>query len=474
MRQFRTARCRVLACVLAGLVMLGCLPSAGATKTTTSRAAGEAAEAYLRAIARLNQGDFDRGIMEYYAFLLRGEDLVSVAVRRADLGSAHRSLLERLRQPSREKRTMLFVPLIERMLERCPEALKQIDLLLARAPKSAVLNFLKGEFLLESQMIGQAREQFRKLEEMPNNARFVKIAQHLVTRQGLGPQRDPETRRRFLIGAGFRQWDLMARDRARMFFETAIKEFPDDPQPARALVDLFLEERRPLEAEKIVTAWKAAHDQPLLELQQAGRLAVALGRHADAIPALEALAKASPDDLYIRFQLAEACYQCERYPEALEQFKRLFECDSNNVGFVQRYAECLVATGRCEAALELFTELASARPEVAYYRIEAAALHLRLGEFEEAKRVLKTLAADPAVPQGGVHELMETAEAGLAAETERRRKDDVESARRAAEAVSGGGPAAEHPSDDAVPSVPACREGAISLDEARRLAQMYE
>ncbi len=427
---------------------------------------GEMCGRYLRAITRLHSGDIDRGIMDYFTFLLRGQSLLSVAVRRSDLQVAQENLSSRMQRPALDKRTLLFLPLIERMLERWPEALRQLDVLLVKAPRSAVLTFLKGELLLECQKVDQARELFQKLEQMPNGAKFARLARFLISRQGLDAASDPKIRHRFLLSAGYRQWDLMARDRAKLFFEAAAKEFADDPQPAQALVEMYLEEQRPLEAEKIVAAWNARHARPLLGLQQAGRLALALGKYAEAIPALRELVKKDPDDAYVRFQLAECCYQCDQYDEALPHFKRLFEADSNNIGFAQRYAECLMGTGQLEPALDFFASLAEAKPDVPYYRIELAAIQLQLGRFQESKNLLVKLSADPDAPQILVREMLGNVDAKLAEETEK--------LRRASEAASGAPGKTAHPASESFSLESMKNECAITVGEARRLAQMYE
>lgn len=469
---------KLVSAVLCGVLAMGLCPVCGQTGSlppargkAASKASGDVGESYLRAITRLHGGDIDRGIMNYYSFLLQGQSLLSVAVRRSDLRTAQEHLASRMRRSPQDSRMRLFVPMIERMIERWPEALKQLDALLAQSPKSAVLTFLKGELLLECQKTDQARELFGRLAGMPNGHKLAKLAQILVSRQGLTAASDPEVRHQFLLSAGYRQWDLMARDSARVLFETAMREFPDDPQPARALVDMCLEVQQPLEAEKIVASWTARHGKPLLELQQTGRLAIALGRYDEAIPALCDLMRQDPDDVYARFQLAEACYQCDRYDEALLHFKRLFEGDPNNVGFAQRYAECLLRTGDLEAALSFFSELAKAKPDIPYYRIELASINIRLGQFEDAKSLLTELSTESGVSQKLVGEMMETVDAKLAEEAEKIRR----ASEAATDAFRATASSASDPfSSDVSNGETLKRVGVMTIGEARRLAQMYE
>ncbi|NLI76469.1 MAG: tetratricopeptide repeat protein [Candidatus Riflebacteria bacterium] len=356
-------------------------------------------DSYQEAMQAFARGEFFAGIKRYYKFLLFTDRLVSKAVRRRDLQQAQAALQQAARTGPATSTAQLALTLIDRILEDWPTANRRIDLLRRQAPASRLLSFLKGEFLLAQQQREDASRVLGGLLAGNPGQGLALLTRMLLERHGgpappaaatasattpPPPPPDPETRRRALLREAYHLWDAQDREAAVQAFGRVMNGFPDDPEAFQAAANLHYEMKRVREAESILRRWEDRTGRPLLPPLQEARILVALERFGKAVPLLEGLLRAEPDNEFARLLLAESLFQSGSYASAAVQFEAMQASDPLNIGIVYRLGFCLEATGHSDEAIALFQNLLRDDPGQPLLQMELAAIFERQGNLEEA------------------------------------------------------------------------------------------
>ncbi len=375
---------------LARLLVIGCLTAwAGALPVS---AAGPH-PLYGRALELMKKKDFQQGVTTYYKFLLLAEPSLSADARKHDLAGAFMYFTERRKQDPNDTRALFFLSLIDRCVHRMDRAGTQLDQVRNKHPKSNLLTFVKGEYCIVQEKISEGTGLFVKLKDTPLGAKLWKVAEFLMKRNGI--ETKGLERKQALLRKAYRYIDLMEREQAEGILKTLVKEFPDDPEPARALIELYLEWKKDDAAQAVADAWKKSQGRSPLAPLQEGRLAYQLGRYPDAIKVLEPLLKREPENEYAGMFLAESYFQTGRYEKAAELFQGFYDKDDANVSLAIRFATCLECTGKADKAIEVLDAAVLKNPKDLLIQLELGGVMERAGKLVDAAGYYRRVAFEP-------------------------------------------------------------------------------
>lgn len=157
-----------------------------------------------------------------------------------------------------------------------------------------------------------------------------------------------------------------------------------------------------------------------------GRIARETGRHADAVPHLQEALTLNPRLVAARGTLGEVLthagqledgerwlrdalerapspdrhaqlgynlQQQHRYDDAVSAYRRAFQLDSTNAGYLNNSARCLLAAGDADAALEEMRRAVTADPENPLWRVRSIDLALEAGNHDTAVDLAERAAA---------------------------------------------------------------------------------
>ncbi|RCK78772.1 MAG: hypothetical protein OZSIB_1125 [Candidatus Ozemobacter sibiricus] len=382
----------ILVLVMMGLAGLGGPRLAGAAPDPR----------YAKALELLKKKNYPEGVKEYYKFIILGDPSLSAEVRKADLAPAYAHFSERLAKEPNDSRARFFLALIDRCVHRLQQAGTNVDQVRNRHPKSNLLTFVKGEICLVQEMMAEASQLFLRLKEHSQGQKLWKVAAFLMKRNGV--EASALERKAALLKKAYRHIDLMERESAESLLATIIKEFPEDPEPVRALVDLYLEWKRFDQAQRVVDAWRAAQGRsPLLPIQE-GRLAYQLGRYADAIKALEPLLKREPGNEYAAMFLAESYFQMGNYVAATNLYRTLADQDPGNVALTIRLAACLECSGKAGEAAAVLEAAVGRQPKDLLLQLELGGMLERSGKLVDAAGWYRRVAFEPGPLQAMANE----------------------------------------------------------------------
>jgi predicted Zn-dependent protease len=352
-------------------------------------------------------GRFVAGIKHYYKFLLLTDRLLSTAVRRRDLRPARTAFENQLRTTPTDRTAQVALTLTDRLEEAWATATRRIERLRQNHPRSQLLTFLHGEFLLAQRRLAEAGRLLATLVSSPNARGLETLARLLLERHGatyapaaspddsstasparppatLADEGDPAARYAQRLRAAYRLWDLQDIQAALTEFTQLMEEFPNEAEAHRAAATLHLEHDRPRQAATIKEAWESRTGQPLLPPLEEARLLIALERFSEAVDLLERFLLEEPDNEHARLMLAECLYQSGSFAQAAVYYEELHTHDPGNLGLLFRLGLCLEATGRGEEAIALFQRWLDGNPRTPAVQVELAGLFERYGRLDEA------------------------------------------------------------------------------------------
>jgi tetratricopeptide (TPR) repeat protein len=212
---------------------------------------------------------------------------------------------------------------------RVPEAIKRLDDLAAKYPKSAVALEVKGDLLLEKQ----------------NSAE------------------------------------------AKAAFDEAIARAPKWWKPYRGLASAQASDKQTDEAIATLQKAESIVDQPMDLTAQRAALLEALGRSDEAIQTYEALAKRYPQSDLVANNLAMLLATYRRDPPSLDQADALASrfAHSPNPIFLDTYGWVLLKRGDAAAALPIFTRVLSSAPNALIPRYHLGMAQSVAGDDTDAR-----------------------------------------------------------------------------------------
>jgi tetratricopeptide (TPR) repeat protein len=360
------------------LVLLTLLPS----HLAASSPPGAASPAYRQALESLARRRFADGIKNYYKFVILHNPALSDEVRKADLAAARDFLQGFLRRQPQDKKAQFFLSLVERLQLRWESANAMVERLHGQHPRSYLLTFVRGEFLLAQDRFDEGLARIAKVREIPQGARMLPLVEFLEKR--FGDRQQPENRREILLQQAIRHIDLLERPAAWRVLEQARREFPDDLEAVRLMVDLALETGDLDRAEKTLQEWARQNQRPALTPVQESRLRYAQHRFADVIKILTPVAEREPGNEFVLQLLAESHFQMGDRDRAAGLFERLLTSQPKNLGVLLRLCLCLEMQGKRPAARAHLARTLENDPGNEMVRMEMASLYERARDYDEA------------------------------------------------------------------------------------------
>lgn len=132
--------------------------------------------------------------------------------------------------------------------------------------------------------------------------------------------------------------------------------------PELLAVTNHLYEGRVLRAEKFARAFLLKNPRHVEAMRLLADIGTRLGVHDDAIFLLETAIAIEPNNIQLRIDLIQVLRKRQRFAEALEQARRLYEKDPTSPVFQSLYAIESMQLGDFEAALKLFDQVLSTLP----------------------------------------------------------------------------------------------------------------
>jgi tetratricopeptide (TPR) repeat protein len=121
-------------------------------------------------------------------------------------------------------------------------------------------------------------------------------------------------------------------------------------------------EGRILRAEAIARAFLLKNPRNIEGMRLLADIGTRLGVHDDAIFLLETAIAIDPDNIQLRIDIIQVLRKRQRFTEALEQSRQLYEKDPNNPTFQSLHAIESMQLGDYEAALRLFDQVLATLP----------------------------------------------------------------------------------------------------------------
>jgi tetratricopeptide (TPR) repeat protein len=337
-----------------------------------------AGKAYHEAIDLLQKKQFVQGVKAYYKFLLAHDPLSSVEVRKSELRNARSFFVEEAKKTGGNQKALLLLSIVYRIVEFMDPAGGIVDKLLATRPDSPLLLFLKGEYSMWQDMVDTGTQYFLKLQEHPRGKNLWNVAKLVQKRYGV--DLEGEGKKNELIRRGYRHYDLMEWKKAEDMFRQVQREFPDEFEATRGLVEMFTEAGRLPDADqelKVLKTKSISKVIPYLEM----RLRFRQNRFAEVVQIAQPLLVENPGNNYLRGLHAEALFQEGKFAEALPFFSELLKFDPGNMGYIQRHVECLENSGNVSDAVSVLKAAISRHPACEDY------LRIQLGEIYERCRI---------------------------------------------------------------------------------------
>lgn len=356
---------------------------------TTAFAAGYEND-YVAAMDQIARKEYSEGVKTYYKFLLKVNPTLSIWTRKRDLSSAYAHFKNVSAANPSDSNAKLFLSLVFRIIENWRHAQASLEEIQKRHPSSCVLLFIKGEIFLGMDQIDKAIGVFQKLRMVPRASKLVILADLLMKRRGI--DKSASVRRAALLKRAYRHLDLLENVQAEAAFRLLIREFPEEVEGYRALIDLLVEERRFDHAERVLDTFRnVAGAKAQIPLQEA-RFRYFQGRFQEVVDILLPLEEREQTNDYFVFFLAESCFNIGKFAKSAVLFHRLSKNDPENLGFRLREAASLEGMGNQTLAVETMKRELYRRSDSALLRMELGCLLERMNRLDEAKAEYQILA----------------------------------------------------------------------------------
>ncbi len=346
---------------------------------------------YWSALDQLGKENFSVGVKKYYKFIITSEPLLSVPCRKMDLSKASRYFSDKLKQNPEDPKSVFSMGLISRILHQWPEAEEKIDKLRKKAPSSALLIFIRGEFYLQRRLEEEAKKAFAALAKNPLAKNFFFLAKMLLARSGIGEDSKSEDRKKSLLRIAFRHFDLMEYSQAEEILLQVRKEYPEDQESPKVLMQMYMERQKFKEADRILEEWARNHQKSLITPVQEARLRYFQQKYDKVVPLLKKISFDDPANECLRLMYAESLFVTKAYSEAIPHFQKLKEKDPDDPGLFNRLVTCLEQTGKTGETLEEYRKYIETHPKEIVFTLEYIAWLERTNELDKAEEQLKKI-----------------------------------------------------------------------------------
>ncbi|HNX74217.1 MAG TPA: tetratricopeptide repeat protein [Candidatus Rifleibacterium sp.] len=357
----------------------------GFTCTLTQLAGAAGGNPYLQAVEAFARKDYPSGVKKYYRFVTFSQIVLSKEIRENDLDEAQAYFDDLARQAENPEKPLLFLALIDRITDNLDRAHARLDSLRQKHPRSLLLAYLKGELLLAQNRSKEGRQYLDWVLKTAANSPFAEVTRAILNFYTKSGNADAEKRKKFLLAAAYRNWDLLEIAQAIRLFEIVAGDYPSDPEAFKSLVGIYLDLDNIDKAREINDRWQKSNRQPLLEPMTRVKLLLAEDKYSEAATILEKCLHNGADNGSARLLLADCRYNLGNYELALNLYQELLPQNPGNMGIISRMKECLEILGRTDEALVLFEDLAGKESENAWVQLQLADLYLQTGNHDQAE-----------------------------------------------------------------------------------------
>lgn len=345
---------------------------------------------YMVSMEHFARREYPEGIKAYYKFFLRSNPAMSISSRQKNLLSAFAYFKKCCVANPSDSNAKLYLSIVYRLIENWRYAESSLEKILSRHPSLFVAQFIKGELFLAMNRIDEAKNEFQKLRGNPRAAKLVVLADILMKRRGIGT--NTAVRRAALLRRAYRHLDFMENSKAEAAFRQVIREFPDEVEGYRALIDLLVAMGRLDDADQMFAALRnVVGKQVCIPLQEA-RLRYFQKRFQDVVTILTPLEEREQTNDYFVFFLAESCFNIGKFDKSAVLFHRLARNDPENLGFILREAASFEGMGNRALAAEVLKRELNRHSDSGLVRMELGSLWERMNRIEDAKAEFQIVA----------------------------------------------------------------------------------
>jgi tetratricopeptide (TPR) repeat protein len=258
--------------------------------------------------------------------------------------------------------------------QRATQAIDAYKKALELSPNSSVIMERLAEIYAKSQRIHDAvLEAQAALKIDPDNIDAHKLLARIYVRT-LGD-----------INAGDVQRENLGK--AIEQFQDILKLEPDDLYSALWLARLYRFENQHADAEKVLRGILQSDADNGPALEQLSQILMDEGRSQEAIQLLSDAANdsASPD---VYDLLGDAYNQAHEYDKAEDAYRKAIAQDPDDPGHLHGLANALMAQDKYPEALEIFKKLTEIEPTTGDNFVRMAELYRRLGKFDQAEAAI--------------------------------------------------------------------------------------
>jgi tetratricopeptide (TPR) repeat protein len=183
-------------------------------------------------------------------------------------------------------------------------------------------------------------------------------------------------------------------DKALIFYERYLEQYPEDRQVLRRMVKIHaVRGRKKQTLDTLEQYFAQEKKKETKELKQKARRYDAAGRYHDAIVLYRQLIELLPDDPEILAALANDLLAIGANEGALSMWKHLSVLSPGDLSIYKSMAELLKRLERKEELLEVLHKLHSLDPADTWATLQIAVLYLEKGELGESEKYFDILSA---------------------------------------------------------------------------------
>jgi tetratricopeptide (TPR) repeat protein len=177
----------------------------------------------------------------------------------------------------------------------------------------------------------------------------------------------------------------LGRDREALpEFELAWKLQPSDPAVPAQIGRLLVQQRRLVEADRVLTGAVNAFPHDGLLIGMLADTKKALGQNESAAELFAASLQLTPDDTRLRAAYAELLGRMRRWEEARAEYARLVEASPNEPNLLHRLGVVESQLGQLDAARARFERVLTLRPNDAPVLHDLGAVYLKQNRLDES------------------------------------------------------------------------------------------
>jgi tetratricopeptide (TPR) repeat protein len=428
----------------------------------------DATKVYLNAREALSRKDFAVGVKNYYRLVSFSEIVLSNSIKAADLSAAREFFENAAGNDEKADKARLFLALIDRITGEIDRAHEQIDSLRELHPRSLLLAYVKGELHLSQNQVPAARPFFEWVLNAGENSSFATLSRSLLSFYLGAEGIDPEERRKFLLAAANRNWDLLEIEQAIRFFEIAARDFPHEREAFRSLVQIYLDMDNMEKAVEVYQSWKSNNTARLLAPLAQAHFHLAIEEYSEAAVILKELLTSDSENVALKLALADCLFNLADYEKAFPLYQELLAINQEDVGVVSRLKSCFEALGKTDETIAMFESLTTSGSTNPWFQLELAELYLKTGNYDQSEIYYDLLSSS----ENPYSDYASEMSAQIAQYRHEKALAEYEAAERLAAAQREQTISQATAGNTALPSTERVRE--VQVDELKKLMAIYE